>query len=88
MLKFFAATGPNNYVKTCRLYVQSVEELKSINPSLYNQFQLRNILLDAQDTTVLVYGRIFVKSLKVSEIWYHRKRNNRECHECLDKDSA
>ena len=40
MLTFFAATGSNNYVKTCRLYIQSVEELKSINPSLYNQFQL------------------------------------------------
>ena len=42
MLNLFAATGHNNYAKTCRLYIQSIEELKPINPSLYNQFQLGN----------------------------------------------
>ena len=42
MLNVFAATGHNNYAKTCRLYIQSVDELKSINPCLYNQLQLGN----------------------------------------------
>ena len=42
MLNLFAAAGHNNYAKTCRLYIQFVEELKSVNPSLYNQFQLGN----------------------------------------------
>ena len=59
MLNLFAATGHNNYAKTCRLYIQSVEKLKSINPSLYNQFNLEIIPLGAQDLTALVYGRIF-----------------------------
>ena len=42
MLNLFAATGHNNYAKTRRLYIQSIEELKSRNPSLYNQFHLGN----------------------------------------------
>ena len=42
MLNLFAAAGQTNYAKTCRLYLQFVEELKSVNPSLYNQFQLGN----------------------------------------------
>ena len=36
VLNLFAATGHNNYKKRYRLYIQSAEELKSINPSLYN----------------------------------------------------
>ena len=42
MLNVFAATGHNNYAKACRLYIQSVDELKSINRCLYNQLQLGN----------------------------------------------
>ena len=42
MLNLFAATRRNNYAKTCCLYIQSVDEMKSMNASLYNQFQLGN----------------------------------------------
>ena len=42
MLNLFAATGHNNYAKTRRLYIQSIEELNSRNPPLYNQFYLGN----------------------------------------------
>ena len=42
MVIFFAVTRHNNYAKKCRLYIQSVEELKSINLSLYSQFHHEN----------------------------------------------
>ena len=42
MLNLFAATRPTNYAKACRIYIQSVEELKSINPSLHKQIKLGN----------------------------------------------
>ena len=38
MLKLYAATGYNNYTKTCRLYIQSVYDLKLKQPSLYQLF--------------------------------------------------
>ena len=41
-LNLFAATGRINYAKTCRLHIQCAEELKSINPPLYSQFQPGN----------------------------------------------
>ena len=42
IINSFPITRHNNYAKTCRLYIQFVEKLKSINPSLYNQLQLGN----------------------------------------------
>ena len=42
IINSFPITGQNNYAKTCRLHIQFVEKLKSINPSLYNQLQLGN----------------------------------------------
>ena len=42
MLNLLAVTGHNNSAKQSGLYIQSVEELKSINLSLHNQFNLEN----------------------------------------------
>ena len=38
MLNLFAATGHNNYAKSCRLYLQSAEEMKDKYPDIYQQF--------------------------------------------------
>ena len=38
MLNFFAATGHNNYGKSCRLYLQSILELETNHPKVYDQF--------------------------------------------------
>ena len=38
MLNLFAATGHNNYAKTCRLYLDSIGTLKSEHPEIYDQF--------------------------------------------------
>eukprot|EP00794_Sanderia_malayensis_P002757 gene2757-3187_t len=38
MLNLFAATGHNNYAKTCRLYLQSLSELERAHPEIFNEF--------------------------------------------------
>ena len=38
MLNLFAATGHNNYAKTCRLYLQSVNKFEKQHPEVINQF--------------------------------------------------
>lgn len=38
MLNLFAATGHNNYAKSCRLYLQSAAEMEEKNPTIYQQF--------------------------------------------------
>lgn len=38
MLNLFAATGHNNYAKTCRLYLQSIVKLETTHPDVYQQF--------------------------------------------------
>ena len=42
MLNLFAATGHNNYAKTCRLYLQSMQEMKKDHPIIFEQFMLGN----------------------------------------------
>ena len=42
MLNLFAATGHNNYAKTCRLYLQSMEEMQKEHPLMFEQFILGN----------------------------------------------
>ena len=70
--KLFAATGHSNYAKTCHLYIQSVEKLKSINPSFPINFNLEIILFGAQDPTGLVYGRTFL----LNKFWWNLWREN------------
>jgi 5'-3' exonuclease len=38
MLNLFAATGHNNYAKTCRIYLDSIETLEVDHPEIYEQF--------------------------------------------------
>ena len=38
MLNLFAATGHNNYAKTCRIYLDSIETLEADHPEIYEQF--------------------------------------------------
>ena len=42
MLNLFAATGHNNYAKTCRLYLQSVIALENEHFQIFEQFILSN----------------------------------------------
>ena len=63
MLNIFSATGHNSYTKF-------VEELKSANPSFYNQFQLGNQTVTHTRSNWfhickdLSIGQILIKSLK------------------------
>ena len=38
MINLFAATGHNNYAKTCRLYIQSISNLERDHPDIFEQF--------------------------------------------------
>ena len=38
MINLFAATGHNNYAKTCRLYIQSILTLERDHPEIFEQF--------------------------------------------------
>ena len=40
MLNLLAATGHNNYAKTSRIYLQSVEQMQKQHPLLFEQFLL------------------------------------------------
>lgn len=70
MLNLFAATGHNNYAKTGRLYVKSVEELKLKQPSVYHQFLLGNHTVRRTESswsgiwTDLSIEQILMKSFK------------------------
>ena len=37
MLNLFAATGHNNYAESCRLYLQSILDLETNHPEVYDQ---------------------------------------------------
>jgi hypothetical protein len=39
MLPFFAASGHNNYTKSCRLYLQDMLQTKKTNPQIETSFQ-------------------------------------------------
>ena len=70
MLNLYAATGHNNYAKTCRLYIQSVADLESKQPSLYQQFLHGNHTVRRTESswsgiwTDLSIEQILMKSLK------------------------
>ena len=38
ILNLFAATGHDNYAKSCRLYLQSILDLETNHPEVYDQF--------------------------------------------------
>lgn len=70
MLNLFAATGHNNYAKTCRLYLQSIITLEENHPEVYHQFLLGNHTVRRTETgwsgiwTDLSIEQILMKSLK------------------------
>ena len=70
MLNLFAATGHNNYAKSCRLYLQSVSALANDNPEVSQQFLFGNHTVRRTDKnwtgiwTDLSIEQILMKSLK------------------------
>ena len=70
MINLFAATAHNNYAKTCRLYLQSVEVLKSDHPQIFEQFVIGNHTVRRTEMTWsgiwtdLSIEQILMKSLK------------------------
>ena len=70
MLNLFAATGHNNYAKTCRIYLQSMEEMEKQHPLLLEQFLLGNHTVKRSEKkwagiwTDLSIEQILMKSLK------------------------
>ena len=70
MLNLFAATGHNNYAKSCRLYLQSVDELERNRPEVFEEFQKGNHTVRRTQRnwtgiwTDLSIEQILMKSLK------------------------
>ena len=70
MINLFAATAHNNYVKTCRLYLQSVDVLEKDHPQIFEQFSFENHTVRRTDMiwsglwTDLSIEQILMKSLK------------------------
>jgi len=70
MLNLFAATGHNNYAKTCRLYVQSVTKFTMQHPEVVNQFMQGHHTVKRAERkwagiwTDLAIEQVLMKSLK------------------------
>ena len=70
MLNLFAATGHNNYVKSCRLYLLSITTLETTYPHVYEQFMVGNHTVRRSSKqwagiwTDLSIEQILMKSLK------------------------
>lgn len=70
MLNLLASTGHHNYAKSCRLYLQSVNKLKTEHPVVYQQFVAGNHTVRQTETnwsavwTDLSIEQILMKSLK------------------------
>ena len=70
MLKLSAATGHNNYAKTCWLYLQSAKWLEKDHPHIFEQFMLGNHTVRWTEknwsgiSTDLSIKQILMKSLK------------------------
>ena len=70
MINLFAAAAHNNYAKTCRLYLQSVDKLEKDHPQIFEQFSFGNHTVRRTDMiwsglwTDLSIEQILMKSLK------------------------
>ena len=70
MINLFAATAHNNYAKTYRLYLQSVDILEKDHPQIFEQFSFGNHTVRRTDMiwsglwTDLSIEQILMKSLK------------------------
>ena len=70
MLNLFAATGHNNYAKSCRLYLQSIASLKTEKPVIYEQYIVGHHTVRRTEKkwsgiwTDLAIEQILMKSLK------------------------
>ena len=70
MINLFAATGHDNYAKTCRLYLQSVLALEKEHPDVFAQFMIGNHTVRRTEKvwsgiwTDLSIEQILMKSLK------------------------
>ena len=67
MLNLFAATGHNNYAKTCWLYPQSAISLEKDHPHIFDQFMLRNDTVRRTEKICLVFGLTF----QSSKFWWN-----------------
>ena len=70
MINLFAATGHNNYAKTCRLYIQSISNLERDHPDIFEQFIAENHTMRHSEKswsgiwTDLSIEQILMRSLK------------------------
>ena len=70
MINLFSATAHNNYAKTIRLYLQSVQVLEKDHPQIFKQFAFGNHTVRRTDMiwsrlwTYLSIEQILMKSLK------------------------
>ena len=70
MINLFSATAHNNYAKTIRLYLQSVQVLEKDHPQIFEQFAFGNHTVRRTDMiwsrlwTDLSIEQILMKSLK------------------------
>ena len=70
MINLFSATAHNNYAKTIRLYLQSVQVLEKDHPQIFEQFAFGNHTVRRTDMTwsrlwtYLSIEQILMKSLK------------------------
>ena len=70
MINLFAASAPNNYAKTCHLYLQSLEVLEKNHPHIFEQFIMGNHTVQHKDIiwsglwTDVSFKQILMKSLK------------------------
>ena len=70
MLNLFAVTDHSNYAKTCRIYLQSMEEMQKQHPLLFKQFLLGNHTVKRSEKksagiwTDLSIEQILLKSLE------------------------
>ena len=70
MINLFAATAHNNYTKTCRLYLQSLEVLEKDHPRIFQKIFIGNHTVRRTEMiwsglwTGLSIGQILMKSLK------------------------
>ena len=70
IINLFAATGHNNYAKTCRLYIQSISHLERDYPEIFEQFTAGNHTVKHSEKTWsgiwtdLSIEQILMRSLK------------------------
>ena len=59
MINVLATSAPNNYAKTCFLYLQSIEVLEKDHPNIFEQFVFGNHTVRPTDLSIYQKGKVF-----------------------------